>query len=358
MEFGLGLLGYQGCWNDAAFAETHGFTSAGFVDSPLLAGDPFVALALAAQATSSIRIGTFVAVPSNRITATTASGIATVNRLAPGRTFLALGSGYTSRNTFGLPAVPAATLGEYARECRALLSGEEVLHHEGSRQRPIRFCHGADRYVNTGPPIPVYVAADGPKALAEAGRSGDGWITTLQFAGAMFNAAEVFSASLQVVREATDNAADPYTIWSTTICVLTPGESVTSERVLRRVGAHAMMPFHSYADNPAIGERLPEFIKERLPIYEQKVLARFDPDRRHQETHRGHLSHLLEGEAAVLTEQIIRATCLVGTADEVVNVLAELETAGLKNLSLWVPPDDTRDAVLEVEREIMPRLRR
>ena len=113
MEFGLGLLGYQGCWNDAAFAETHGFTSAGFVDSPLLAGDPFVALALAAQATSSIRIGTFVAVPSNRITATTASGIATVNRLAPGRTFLALGSGYTSRNTFGLPAVPAATLGEY-----------------------------------------------------------------------------------------------------------------------------------------------------------------------------------------------------------------------------------------------------
>ena len=202
------------------------------------------------------------------------------------------------------------------------------------------------------------MAADGPKALAEAGRSGDGWITTLQFAGAMFNAAEVFSASLQVVREATDNAADPYTIWSTTICVLTPGESVTSERVLRRVGAHAMMPFHSYADNPAIGEPLPEFIKERLPIYEQKVLARFDPDRRHQETHRGHLSHLLEGEAAVLTEQIIRATCLVGTADEVVNVLAELETAGLKNLSLWVPPDDTRDAVLEVEREIMPRQRR
>ena len=240
----------------------------------------------------------------------------------------------------------------------ALLNGEEVLHYEGSRQRPIRFCHGADRYVDTAPPIPIYVAADGPKALAEAGRSGDGWITTLQFSGVMFNAAEVFSASLQAVRDAADNGAEPYTIWSTTICVLEPGESVTSERVLRRVGAHAMMPFHSYADNPAIGEHLPEFMRERLSIYEEEVLARFDPDRRHQETHRGHLSHLLEGEAAVLTEQIIRATCLVGTADEVVNVLAQLETAGLKNLSLWVPPDATREAVLEVEREIMPRLRR
>ena len=304
--------------------------SAGFVDSPLLAGDPFVALALAAQATSSIRIGTFLAVPSNRIAATTASGIATVNRLAPGRTFLSLGSGYTSRNTFGLPAVPAARLGQYARECRALLNGEEVLRHEGSRQRPISFCHGADRYVDTAPPVPVYVAADGPKALAEAGRSGDGWITTLQFSGVMFNAAEVFSASLQAVREAADNAAEPYTIWSTTICVLAPGESVTSERVLRRAGAHAMMPFHSYADNPAIGEHLPEFMQERLPIYEQKVLARFDPDRWHQETHRGHLSHLLEGEAAVLTEQIIRATCLVGTADEVVNVLAGTRDGGLE----------------------------
>ena len=41
-------MGYHGCWDDVAFAEEHGFATAGFVDSPLLAGDPFVCMTLAA----------------------------------------------------------------------------------------------------------------------------------------------------------------------------------------------------------------------------------------------------------------------------------------------------------------------
>jgi alkanesulfonate monooxygenase SsuD/methylene tetrahydromethanopterin reductase-like flavin-dependent oxidoreductase (luciferase family) len=56
MEFGLGLLGYSQAWEDVRFAGAHGFTRAGFVDSPLLGGDPFVCLGLAAQATTRIRI--------------------------------------------------------------------------------------------------------------------------------------------------------------------------------------------------------------------------------------------------------------------------------------------------------------
>ena len=106
----LGLLGYHSCWEDVAFAERHGFATAGFVDSPLLGGETFACMALAAQATSTIRLGPFLAVPSNRSAATTAQGVATVNRLAPGRVFLALGTGYTSRNTFGLRALPATRM--------------------------------------------------------------------------------------------------------------------------------------------------------------------------------------------------------------------------------------------------------
>ena len=57
MDFGLGLLGYHGCWDDAAFAEEHGFSTAGFVDSPLIGGDPYVCLGLAAARTERIRLG-------------------------------------------------------------------------------------------------------------------------------------------------------------------------------------------------------------------------------------------------------------------------------------------------------------
>jgi alkanesulfonate monooxygenase SsuD/methylene tetrahydromethanopterin reductase-like flavin-dependent oxidoreductase (luciferase family) len=350
MDFGLGLLGYHGCWEDAAFAEAHGFATAGFVDSPLLGGDPFVCAALAARETSRMRVGTFLAVPSNRTAASTAAAIATVNRLAPGRAFLGLGTGYTSRNTFGLRALSAERLRDYARDCRALLDGAEIEQ----AGRPVRLLHEPGRYVELEPRVPVYVAADGPKALAAAGSSADGWITTLQFASVMHNTREVFASSLAAVRAAAAEARrafdDPYVMWSTTACLLGPGERPTAPRVLARVGAHAMMAFHSYADDPRIGEFLPAVIRERLEIYERYVLARFasDPRRRHQEIHRGHLSHLLEGEAEVLTDEIVRATCLVGEPQEVAGILDELEAAGLRNLSLWIPPQFTREAVTEL----------
>jgi len=85
LEFGLGVLGYHGCWDDVAFAERHGFATAGFVDSPLLGGETFAGMALAAAATERIRVGPFLAVPGNRRAAITAQGVATINRLAAGR---------------------------------------------------------------------------------------------------------------------------------------------------------------------------------------------------------------------------------------------------------------------------------
>ena len=362
MEFGLGLLGYHGCWEDAAFAEQHGFSTAGFVDSPLLGGETFACLALAAQATTTIRLGTFLAVPSNRNAATTAQGIATINRLAPGRTFLGLGTGFTARNTFGLPPLPAATLREHVLECRALLDGGEALHSEGDLERPIRFCQSGDDYIDLEHRIPVYVAADGRRALRVAGENGDGWVTSLQFASAMENATEVFADSVAVVRAAAEAAgrssADIAAIWSNTLCVLEPGERPTDSRVLERVGAYAMMPFHSYADKPEIADRLPPPIQERLDVYRREVLDRFDvpPDRLYQETHRGHLSHLQEGEAAVLTDEIVRMITLTGSAEEIADRLRALEAAGLTNFSIWAPPHKTREAVLEVRDRIMPLL--
>jgi hypothetical protein len=97
MDLGLGFLGYDGCWDDAAFAEHHRFETAGFVDSPLLAGDPYVCLGLAARATQRIRIGTFLSIPSLRPAAVTASALATVDRVARG-----------GRSSASPPATPAA----------------------------------------------------------------------------------------------------------------------------------------------------------------------------------------------------------------------------------------------------------
>jgi alkanesulfonate monooxygenase SsuD/methylene tetrahydromethanopterin reductase-like flavin-dependent oxidoreductase (luciferase family) len=360
MDFGLGLLGYHGCWEDAAFAEQHGFSSAGFVDSPLLGGDPFVCLGLAAQTTERMRLGTFLAIPGLRQAATTATAIATVNKIAPGRTFLGMGTGFTGRAVFGLPRVGPTRLSQYASQCRALLHGEATTHREGTHEREIRFRHTEARYVDTDQPVPVYVAADGPKALAVAGEVADGWVITLQYANVMGNAADVFRGSFAQVEKAASavgrSLADAYKMYSACVCILEPGESAVAARALEHVGMAAMMPFHVYADNPQIAEFLPPPLQERLEIYEREVLKRFGVprDRIYQETHRGHLSHLLEGEAAVLTEEIVRMTTLTGTAEEIAAVLRDLESAGLTNVSFWIPPHLTRDVVLDVESKLMP----
>src|SRR5204863_189871 len=82
-------------------AEDLGFTSAWFYDSQMLNSDVYATLTLAAEHTKRIRIGTGIAVPSNRIAPVTAHSIATINQLAPGRTMLGIGTGFTGRNMMG-----------------------------------------------------------------------------------------------------------------------------------------------------------------------------------------------------------------------------------------------------------------
>jgi len=363
MDFGLVLMGYHGCWDDVAFAESKGFATAGFVDSPLLAGDPFVCMALAAQATQRIRVGTMLAIPQLRRAPTTAAAIATVNRFAPGRTFLGLGTGFTGRAVFGLPRLPAAVLRDYAVECRELLHGNEVPHRWGRHEKPVRFRQTPGRYIDIDHPTPVYMAADGPRALAAVGEAADGWIASLMYANVMSDTAAVFSDAFAQVkaaaRAAGRSADDLYTMWSISICVLEEGESATSPRALAQIGAGAMMPFHAYADDPRIGAFLPPPIRERLAVYEREVLSRLpaaDRARIYQETHRGHLAHLLEGEAAVLTEEIVRMTTLTGTAAEIATVLRSMQAAGLKNVAFPIPPQLTREVITDIDTKVRPLL--
>lgn len=361
MDFGVGLLSYPNCWADAAFAEQHGFTTAGFADSPLLGGDAFICLALAAAATTRLRLGPFLAVPSNRSVATTAAALATVNRIAPGRVFLGVGTGNTSRAAFGQRPLSSATLGRFAQDCRTLLAGQPVIESDAP---PYRFGYAYEPDVDPAidADIPIYVAADGPKALRVAGEVGDGWVTTMQFSHIMDTSATVFGASRARISDAATaagrDADDYYTMLSAGLCVLGDGESAISPRALEMAGPVAMLAFHAYADNPAIAGNLPPAVQDRLDVYEREVLARFPGERaeRHQWTHRGHLSHLLPGEASVLTEDIMRQTTLTGTVDQVVHTLSGLQAAGLSNVTIWIPPRLTRAGIGDIEELLMPAL--
>ena len=129
-------LGYDFCW---------------VTDSQMIRSNPWAVLALAAQQTRSIRLGTGVAVPGLRLAPVAANGIATINRLAPGRTFMGIGTGNTAMRTMGQPATKLKVFAEYIRTVRGLLNGEEVNYTLNGITQPIRFQNTELRYLDLVP---------------------------------------------------------------------------------------------------------------------------------------------------------------------------------------------------------------
>jgi len=66
-------------------AENLGYSHCWVTDSQMIRSNCWAVLALAAQQTRTMRLGTGVNVPGLRLAPVTANGIATINRLAPGR---------------------------------------------------------------------------------------------------------------------------------------------------------------------------------------------------------------------------------------------------------------------------------
>jgi 5,10-methylenetetrahydromethanopterin reductase len=148
---------------DVRRAETLGWDAALQPDSQLRRRDTYVLLAAAARATERIVLGPLLANPVNRHPTVTASSIATIDELAPGRTLLGWGVGDTAVRLAGLRPARVKELEASTRLMRALLDGESV---EVGAARPARLPHHR--------PVPIWIAAGGPRTLRMAGGVADG----------------------------------------------------------------------------------------------------------------------------------------------------------------------------------------
>ncbi|MBI1726571.1 MAG: LLM class flavin-dependent oxidoreductase [Candidatus Rokubacteria bacterium] len=148
---------------DVRRAEMLGWDAALQPDSQLRRRDTYVLLAAAARATERITLGPLLANPVNRHPTVTASSIATIDELAPGRTLLGWGVGDTAVRLAGLKPARVKELEVATRLMRALLDGEAV---EVGAPRPARLPHHR--------PVPIWIAAGGPRTLRIAGGVADG----------------------------------------------------------------------------------------------------------------------------------------------------------------------------------------
>lgn len=174
MKFDLAILATEPLpvvVRQVQLAERLGYDTAWITDTHLVCRELWVTLAACATATTRIRLGPGVTVPHSRHVSVTASAIASLHELAPGRVVLGIGTGGSSAQTMGLRLEQvgrATTLETMATALRRLLAGERVRFETGIDGR-LAWLQGA-------PNIPLYLAGSGPKMLETAGRLGDGAI--------------------------------------------------------------------------------------------------------------------------------------------------------------------------------------
>lgn len=334
MEYGIALFSGVDSWKTAKRAEELGLSTVWFYDSQLLCADVFVSMALAAEHTQRVKLGTGVLVPTNRLAPVAANGFASLSRLAPGRIVFGVGTGFTARNTMGLRPMPLSQLREYVQVVQALLRSETVECKLDGKGRKIRFLNPELDLINLKDRVPVHFSAFAPKARALTAEVGDGWITFMSKPEQALSELGKVHASCRAI------GRDPKSLQATAFalgCVLGPGESADGPRAMAQAGPWIPVLFHAFVEQ-SVDEILPPEIKESIGEF-RKVVETYEPkDARYLTLHRGHLAFVRPEERRFVTGDRLRTLSLTGTAEELRERIRGLRDGGFTQLTIQLVP--------------------
>jgi len=308
-------------------AEALGFTYVWTFDSHILWEEPYPIYSKILDSTNNVIVGPMVTNPATRDWTVTASLFATLNEMYGNRTVIGIGRGDSAvRVTNGKPTT-LATLRESIHVIRELANGRSVQYN-GSE---IRFPWAGKSRAE------VWVAAYGPKALQLTGEVGDGFI--LQLADPSITA-----WTIKAVRDAAAAAGrDPKSV---KICVAAPAYVGTDMAHMRdqcrwfggMVGNHVADIVARYGENSDVPKALTDYIKGR---------EGYD----YNEHGRAGNSH-----TTFVPDEIVDRFCILGTPEQHVARLRELEALGVDQFSIYLQHDG-KDSTLEAYGErVMPAL--
>ena len=293
----------------AVLAEELGYARVWIYDSAPLWEDPFVHLALAAQRTTRIGLGTAVLIPDQRSEMAMASGIATIARISGGRFRPCFGTGFTARLAVGQRPMTLKALADYVTALRQLLAGKTAVV-DG---RPVRMLH-ADGLADPRPiEVPLWLSVFGPRGAALAAEVADGIIGPPH---PTLPAAMLVSGT-----------------------VLDPGEDPGSDRVREAIGPWRVGDWHNaYAKGGA--EAVDALSGGR--DWREALEALAPEDERHLLTFEGHVTHLPDRDRRLLEHIDLRT--MVGDEARIGRGLTRLAEIGLHEV-IYTPsgPDTARE---------------
>jgi probable F420-dependent oxidoreductase len=334
LSFGVTVLPdppYQRLIQLLQLAERSGFEFGWTYDSHILWHESFPLLALVGDRTDRIKLGHFVTNPGIRDPTVLASYYATMHEITNGRMVMGIGRGDSSRRVVGLQPVRVA---EFERRCRMikdLMNGRAVTWNDKELQLP---------WVREElPDIPMWVAGYGPKALAVAGRVGDGVI--IQLADPV-----IIRWIMDTARRAAEEAGrDP----SELKCIVGAPSHISDDIADAReqsrwfpamVSNHVMDLIERYGETSDIPKDLTDYVKARK-FYDYKEHSRVGAK---------------HGE--FVTDEIVDRFCVLGTVEQATAKLKELESIGVDQFNIYLMTHAQEETLQAYGDEIIPQFSR
>jgi probable F420-dependent oxidoreductase len=291
-------------------AERLGFEYAWTYDSHVLWQESIPTLALTADRTSKIKLGHMVTNPGTREPTVLGSAYATLHDISNGRMIMGIGRGDSARRYIGQQPVKVAEFEESLKMIKPFMNGKEV--HWNGKDLQLKWVRPEL------PEIEMHVAGYGPKALAVAGRQGDGVI--IQLADP-----DIIQWIMGTARKAAEEAGrDPAALK----CIVSAPSHVTDDLADAReqvrwfpamVSNHVQDLIDRYGTD---GSTVPKALTDY-------VLARKFYD--YNEHSRVGAKH---GE--FVTDEICDRFCVIGDVDRCRQKLRELEEVGVDQFNIYL----------------------
>ena len=331
LSFGVTVLPdppYQRLIELMQLAEAQGFEYAWTYDSHVLWQESMPVMALAADQTSTIKLGHMVTNPAIRDPTVLASAYATLQDISNGRMIMGVGRGDSSVRYVGRKPMKVADFEEALKMVKPFMNGKEVTWNDKQLQL---------KWVRPElPEIEMHVAGYGPKALAVAGRQGDGVI--IQLADP-----DIIQWIMDTARAAAEEAGrDP----SALKCIVSAPSHISDDMADARdqvrwfpamVSNHVQDLIDRYGtDGSVVPKALTDFVEAR----------KFYDYNDHSRVGAAH------GE--FVTDEICDRFCAIGNTEQVIAKLRELESIGVDQFNVYLMTHGQENTLEAYGRDILP----
>jgi probable F420-dependent oxidoreductase len=332
LSFGVTVLPdppYQRLVELLALAESHGFEYGWTYDSHVLWQESFPLLTLAAEATSTMKLGHCVTNPGTREPTVLASGYATLHDISDGRMVMGIGRGDSARRYIGQQPVKVVEFERRLAMIRDFMNGREVNWND--KELHLKWVRPEL------PEIPMWVAGYGPKALAVAGRVGDGVI--IQLADP-----HIITWIMDTARAAAEEVGrDP----SELKCIVCAPSHISDDIADAReqvrwfpamVSNHVKDLIERYGtDGSVVPQALTDYVQARK-FYD------YDEHSRVGAKH---------GE--FVTDEICDRFCVLGNAEQATAKLKELESIGVDQFNIYLMTQGQEEVLAAYGSDIIPQ---